>query len=223
MFDRIARRYDLLNHLLSGGIDRRWRARVARLLPPGENLHVLDLAAGTGDQLMALSETGRIERGIGLDLANHMLSVGREKVRKRNLASVLSLQNGDAEDLPFADDSFHAVSIAFGIRNMSDVRRTLAGMLRVLKPNGRALILEFSLPTRQPLRAAYLFYLRHFLPRLGAAVSGDASAYRYLNETIETFPYGEGFCRIMSEVGFTGVRCTPLTGGIASIYQGEKS
>jgi len=223
MFDRIARRYDLLNHLLSCGIDRRWRARVAGLLPSGENLHVLDLAAGTGDQLIALSGTGRVAQGVGLDLADHMLTVGRGKIRKRNLASTLSLQNGDAENLPFASDTFHAVSIAFGIRNMSDVHRTLSGMLRVLKPSGRALILEFSLPTRQAVRAAYLFYLRHLLPRLGAAISGDASAYRYLNETIETFPYGEAFCRIMSAVGFTGVSCTPLTAGIASIYQGDKS
>jgi demethylmenaquinone methyltransferase/2-methoxy-6-polyprenyl-1,4-benzoquinol methylase len=222
MFDRIAGRYDLLNHLLSVGLDRRWRKRVASLLPPGENLHVLDLACGTGDQLIALAASGRVARGVGLDLAEQMLTIGREKISRHCLDQILSLQTGDAENLPFDQNGFDAVTIAFGIRNMTDVKRTLDEMLRVLKPQGRALILEFSLPQRRIVRGPYLFYLRHVLPRLGSIISGDSAAYRYLNETIETFPHGEAFCRIMRDTGFTGVTFIPLTMGIVSIYQGDK-
>ena len=222
MFDRIAGRYDLLNHLLSAGLDRRWRKRVANLLPPGDNLHVLDLACGTGDQLIALTASGRVVHGVGLDLAEEMLTIGREKISQRGLEQVLSLQTGDAENLPFDQNSFDAVTIAFGIRNMIDVKRTLREMLRVLKPKGRALILEFSIPRHRLVRGPYLFYLRHVLPRLGAIISGDSAAYRYLNETIETFPHGEVFCQIMRDTGFANVTATPLTAGIVSLYRGDK-
>jgi len=222
MFDRIAARYDLLNRLLSGGIDRRWRRRLARLLPSGNSLVVLDLACGTGDQLIALAAGGRVGHGIGLDLAEHMLTLGREKIGRRNLDHLLTLQTGDAEKLTFERGTFDAVSISFGIRNMADIRQALAEMLRVLKPGGRVLILEFSVPSNRLVRGPYLFYLRHILPRLGAIISGDSTAYRYLNETIETFPYGDAFCSIMKEAGFASVNCTPLTAGIVSIYQGDK-
>jgi len=222
MFDRIAGRYDLLNHLLSVGLDRRWRARVSQLLPPGDSLHVLDLACGTGDQLIALTASGRVTRGVGLDLAEQMLAIGREKINQGGLEQILNLQTGDAENLPFDQSSFDAVTIAFGIRNMTNTKRTLDEMLRVLKPKGRALILEFSLPQRRIVRGPYLFYLRHVLPRLGSIISGDSAAYRYLNETIETFPHGEAFCQIMRDTGFTGVTFIPLTMGIVSIYQGDK-
>ena len=222
MFDRIAARYDLLNRLLSAGIDRRWRTELTRRLPSGDSLVVLDLACGTGDQLIALAGSGRVARGVGLDLAEQMLAIGREKISQLKLDQILTLQTGDAEKLDFANDTYDAVTISFGIRNMTDVRRTLVGMLRVLKPGGRALILEFSVPSRQAVRGPYLFYLRHILPRLGALISGDSAAYRYLNETIETSPYGEAFCKIMTEVGFIRISCTPRTGGIVSIYQGDK-
>ena len=222
MFDRIAGRYDLLNHLLSAGFDRRWRKRVASLLPPGDKLHVLDLACGTGDQLIALAGSGQVVRGVGLDLAEQMLAIGREKISQRGFEQILSLQTGDAENLPFEQNGFDVVTIAFGIRNMTDVSRSLSEMWRVLKPDGRVLILEFSIPRRRIVRGPYLFYLRHVLPRLGALISGDSRAYRYLNETIETFPHGEEFCRVMRDAGFTGVSATPLTAGIVSIYRGDK-
>jgi demethylmenaquinone methyltransferase/2-methoxy-6-polyprenyl-1,4-benzoquinol methylase len=222
MFDRIAGRYDLLNRLLSSGIDRRWRARLAQKLPPGENLEALDLASGTADQLIALHATGRVARGLGLDLAEQMLAIGRDKISRLGLGQKLTLAVGDAENLPVQAGSFDAVTISFGIRNMTDPARTLAEMYRALKPGGRALILEFSLPSNRAVRRVYLIYLRHILPRLGALISGDSSAYRYLNETIETFPYGDTFCQLMTNAGFTKVACTPLTFGIASIYVGEK-
>lgn len=222
MFDRIASRYDLLNHLLSANIDKRWRKRVARLLPDGDNLSVLDLACGTGDQLITLHETGRVSQGIGIDLAEKMLNVGREKINRLKLDSSLSLQTGDAGKIPFGNDLYDAVTISFGIRNMTDVNQTLCEMHRVLKPGGRALILEFSLPANGLLRNGYLLYLRHILPKLGALISGDNAAYRYLNETIETFPHGSAFCALMTNAGFKAVLQTTLSTGIASIYQGDK-
>lgn len=222
MFDRIAGRYDLLNRMLSCGIDRRWRTRLAGLLPPGNSLVTLDLACGTADQLIALAETGRVSKGIGLDLAEQMLALGREKIGRRKLNQLLSLQTGDVEKLTFERETFDVVSISFGIRNMTDAQSVLAEMLRVLKPGGRVLILEFSVPSNRIVRGLYLFYLRHILPRLGAVISGDSTAYRYLNETIETFPYGDAFCRIMKQAGFSCVICTPLTAGIVSLYQGDR-
>jgi len=222
MFDRIAGRYDLLNHLLSANIDKRWRKRVTRSLPEGNNLTVLDLACGTADQLLALYDSGRLSGGIGLDLAENMLSIGREKIEARGLSRSLVLKTGNAEDIQFEDEQFDAVSISFGIRNMVDVMQALTEMERVLKPHGRALILEFSIPANRLLRPLYLFYLRSILPRLGRLISGDSGAYRYLNETIETFPYGEEFCRVMRLAGFAKATTHPLTFGIATLYVGEK-
>lgn len=223
MFDRIAGRYDLLNHLLSVNIDRRWRRRVAHMLPEGETLSVLDLACGTGDQLLALYETGRVSEGIGIDLAEKMLEIGRDKIAQVNLQDRLTLRTGDAGAIPFEDNRFDAVTISFGIRNMTDVNWTLREMYRILRPDGRALILEFSLPESRLIRGPYLFYLRHVLPQLGAIISGDDAAYRYLNDTIETFPHGPAFCELMTSVGFTDVTRTRLSAEVASIYRGEKS
>ena len=222
MFDRIAHRYDLLNHLLSGNRDVAWRKRMAAMLPARDNLDLLDLATGTGDQLLTLAETGRLRSGIGIDLAEKMLEVGREKIERKNLGALLQLRTGDAGAIPFADNSFDVVSITFGIRNVLDVSTALREMCRVLRPNGRALILEFSLPRNLIVRKGYFFYFRHILPRLGGLISGDSYAYRYLNETVETFPYGEAFCSTMTEAGFTNVHATEVTFGIATIYSGDK-
>lgn len=222
MFDRIAHRYDLLNHLLSGNRDVAWRQKVAGMLPAGRDLDVLDLATGTGDQLLTLSETGKLRSGLGLDLAEKMLAIGREKIEQRKLNALLRLQTGDAGAIPCGDANFDAVTISFGIRNVLDVSAALREMHRVLRPRGRALILEFSLPRRGLVRAGYLFYFRHLLPRLGSIISGDAHAYRYLNQTVETFPYGEAFCKLMTDAGFDSVEATELTMGVATIYSGEK-
>jgi demethylmenaquinone methyltransferase/2-methoxy-6-polyprenyl-1,4-benzoquinol methylase len=222
MFDRIAHRYDLLNHLLSANQDRRWRSRVNRHLPDGSRLRVLDLATGTADQLLAAYNSGRMASGIGIDPAEKMLEIGREKIRFHGLERILTLQTGQAEQTGLPDCSFDVVTISFGIRNVSDVPAALAEMYRVLRPGGRALILEFSLPRNPLIRKMYLFYFRHILPRLGAAISGDAHAYRYLNQTVETFPYGENFCSLMRDAGFSEVDESPLTFGVATIYQGDR-
>lgn len=221
MFDRIAHRYDLLNHLLSANRDKAWRRRMIPLLPGGDDLDHLDIATGTADQLLTIYDSGRISRGVGIDPAEKMLAVGQEKIAERTLGSFLSLQKGAAESLPFEAASFDLVTISFGIRNVTDVSGALGEMHRILRPGGRALILEFSLPRNRLVRTGYLFYFRHILPRLGSLISGDSYAYRYLNQTVETFPYGSEFCDLMRAAGFTEVRENRLTFGIATIYQGD--
>lgn len=223
MFDRIAHRYDLLNRLLSLGQDVVWRRRVARHLPEYSGQHILDLATGTGDLIISIFEkSDRVKSGVGIDMAERMLEFGRPKLVKRNLDALITLQKGDATAIPFSDACFDAVTIAFGIRNVNDVRKGLQEMWRILKPGGRAIILEFSLPENRLVRRVYLFYFRNILPRIGGMISGDSYAYRYLNETVESFPYGAEFCRLMEESGFVKVQMTPLTFGIATIYQGDK-
>lgn len=223
MFDQIAPRYDLLNRLLSGWRDVAWRKRMARYLPAGGPLALLDVATGTADQIFSLlRHDPRIDRATGIDMAERMLEIGRAKAARRGLADRIRLRTGDATAIPEPDNAFDVATISFGIRNVENVSAGLSEMCRVLKPGGRALILEFSLPASPLFRRLYLFYLRRILPVLGGLISGDAQAYRYLNVTIESFPYGEAFCGLMRQAGFTAVRANPLTFGIASIYQGDK-
>ena len=222
MFDRIAHRYDLLNHLLSFNRDKAWRRKMTTLLPKRCDMNLLDLATGTADQLLAIYNSGQIARGVGLDPAEEMLAIGRRKIEARGLEDKLILQAGSAEKLPFSDNSFDVITISFGIRNVTDVLKALKEMRRVLKPEGRALILEFSLPRNAFIRTIYLLYFRHVLPRLGGFISGDREAYRYLNQTVETFPHGKDFDAEMARAGFGRFSHTPLTFGVATIYQGDK-
>ena len=224
MFDRIAHRYDLLNRLLSMRRDVAWRREMARQLPEGPELRLLDLATGTGDVLIELQQRcPRVTRGVGLDMSAGMLAHGAEKLERRRLGGRFGMVRGDAVHLGVGDATFDAVTIAFGIRNVLDVGLALREMRRVLKPGGRALILEFSLPPNAFLRFGYLLYFRHVLPRVGGLVSGDSGAYRYLNQTVETFPYGNAFADRMREAGFSHVTLTPLTFGIATLYRGDKA
>jgi demethylmenaquinone methyltransferase / 2-methoxy-6-polyprenyl-1,4-benzoquinol methylase len=222
MFDRIAYRYDLLNHLLSLNRDKVWRKRMRKLLPEKPNLEILDLATGTADQLLSINSSGKVSFGVGIDMAGEMLTIGKKKIFDRGCADNLFLIRSDAGMIPFADNSFDLVTISFGIRNLIDVPAGLSEMNRVLKPGGRVLILEFSLPRNSVLRWWYLVYFRHILPKLGDIISGDSQAYRYLNQTVETFPYGKAFCQLMRTAGFNQVKTTSLTFGIAAIYQGDK-
>ena len=223
MFDRIAPRYDLCNRLLSFGTDLAWRKKMLRLLPSREKMELLDLATGTADQALSLvCGDSRFVRATGLDMSENMLAVGREKISRLGLTEKIRLRTGDAGAIPEADSSADVVTISFGIRNVVSVPASLREMFRVLKSGGRVLILEFSLPENRAFRPLYLFYLRHILPNLGRAISGDSSAYRYLNETIETFPCGENFCALMRDAGFASVKFHPLSLGIATIYQAAK-
>jgi demethylmenaquinone methyltransferase / 2-methoxy-6-polyprenyl-1,4-benzoquinol methylase len=223
MFDRIAHRYDFLNHTLSMGIDYDWRRQLADRLPPQAELKLLDLATGTADVLIALCQQNQgIQLALGLDLSEQMLVRGRQKLSNLALTAQTELLQGDACKIPVESSSYDVVTMAFGIRNVVDVDLCLREILRSLTPGGRALILEFSLPSNNLVRSGYLFYLRHLLPEIGGLISGDASAYRYLNQTIESFPCGQDFSNRMIDAGFTQVSHTPLTLGIVSIYQGDK-
>jgi demethylmenaquinone methyltransferase/2-methoxy-6-polyprenyl-1,4-benzoquinol methylase len=223
MFDRIAHRYDLLNRLLSFGQDVIWRKKVTGHLKDTPNQSILDLATGTADLLITVCQNSpQVISGVGIDLAGKMLEIGNRKITEKNLGSLLKLEAGDATDIPFPDDSFDAVMIAFGIRNVEDVEKALFEMNRILKTGGRALILEFSLPANRVFRFLYLYYFRKVLPKIGALISGDKYAYSYLNETVESFPYGTDFKKLMSSAGFVHVESTPLTFGISTIYQGDK-
>ena len=221
MFDRIARRYDLLNRLLSFGRDQAWRRALVRGIPPGADLCVVDLATGTADVLLAARDAGlSLRLGVGVDPSGGMIALGREKVRRPAGSAPLYLVRGDACALPLAEASVDAITMAFGIRNVADVDAALREMRRVLRPGGRALILEFSLPENRLIRRAYLLYFRHVLPRIGGLISGDAAAYRYLNQTVEQFPYGAAFCAKMSAAGFADVSARPMTFGVATVYAG---
>ncbi len=224
MFDRIAPTYDLLNHLLSLGRDFSWRRKTIRQLDARRDLKVLDLATGTGDMLITLfRERPGITEATGLDISENMLAVCREKLGKRGLADRARLVCGDASKMLFADGAFDAATMAFGIRNTADASATLREIHRVLKPGGTALILEFSLPACPVTRWFYLRYLRLAVPFVGALVSGDRQAYRYLNVSIEGFRQPAEFCRLMQEAGFRDVSVIPLTHGVASIYKGVKA
>jgi len=223
MFDRIAPTYDLLNHLLSLGRDYAWRRKVTRQLQGPGPLHLLDLATGTGDLLISmLRRCSIIEKATGLDISERMLELCREKLRTRGLAERVELVCADASATPFSEATFDVATMAFGIRNTANAAGTLAEIHRILKPAGTAMILEFSLPRNRVMRWCYLKYLRSVVPRIGAAISGDKHAYRYLDESIEGFHQSEAFSSLMRQAGFREVSVIPLTWGVASIYKGTK-
>lgn len=223
MFDRIAPRYDLLNRLLSARRDVAWRRRLAAELPPAPDIELLDLATGTGDVILTiLNQRDNISHAVGLDPAGAMLRLAQEKIKTAGWEDQVSLIMGDALHLPFSDACFDAVTIGFGIRNVPDVPKALGEMRRVLKPGGKALILEFSLPSNWLVRNIYLVYFRHILPRLGQIISGDAHAYRYLDATVEVFPYGNEFLSLMRRAGFELPEAQPLNFGVATLYTGIK-
>lgn len=224
MFNRISGTYDSINHVLSLGQDILWRHKLSSCLPEGKDKVVLDLATGTADVLLDLFKSNAgISKAYGIDRSDNMLDIGREKVKKRGLSDRIVLENADAGQLPYEDDKFDAVTIAFGIRNMEDPGGVLEEMFRVIRTGGRVLILEFSLPENFLVRKANLFYLRNIVPFAGGLLSGDMSAYRYLNRTIENFPYGKDFCRMMEEAGFSDIRTVRLAFGSATIYLGDKN
>ncbi len=223
MFDQISSTYDNANRIMTLGLDQRWRNTMARFLPSGQGLKLLDCATGTGDQIIALMKhSHQISQVIGIDLSEEMLKIGREKIDKKSYASSVELLVASALEIPFAENTFDCVTISFGIRNVTDVSKALREFHRVLKPGGRLLILEGTLPSNPVLKTCHLFYLRHCLPRIGGFISKKESAYRYLNETIETFPYGKAFLELMQSSGFLQLQAHSLLGGVATIYQGEK-
>ena len=214
MFDRIAPRYDFLNRVLSLGLDVRWRKRMRAMLPEGEDLEVLDVATGTADVAIELAKDPRVTRVVGVDIAKEMLKAGEDKVR----GLPIELKHGDAQDLSSYAGAFDVVTISFGIRNVEDTVLGLTEMRRALKPGGRCLILEFGEPEGPIFGPVYRGYRKYLLPAVGGVVSGDRAAYTYLDETIATFPSGEGFLALMREAGFENARCERLTFGTVLLY-----
>jgi demethylmenaquinone methyltransferase/2-methoxy-6-polyprenyl-1,4-benzoquinol methylase len=217
MFDGIAGRYDFLNRLLSFRIDVLWRRRVIKLLKPYKPRLILDVATGTADLALALQALAP-EHVTGIDISAGMLEVGRKKISDKGLSRVITLQQADSEHLPFADATFDAVTVAFGVRNFEHLQQGLKEIHRVLKPGGRFVILEFSKVKTFPLKQLYQFYFRYITPLIGKLVSGSGQAYTYLPNSVAAFPEGEEMCVILQQSGFQNPVCTPLSFGIASIY-----
>lgn len=224
MFDRISKRYDLLNHLLSFGTDYHWRDQAARSLARFPHDVVLDASCGTCDQLLSAFRLNKdIKFGFGVDPASKMLRFGASKPDLQRLGDRVVLAEGDGLSLPLADGSIDSVMISFGIRNIVDPVRALSEFYRVLKPGGGLVVLEFSLPRSRLIRGVYLLYFRRVLPWLGSVISGDKCAYRYLNKTVEQFYDQTRFRDMMRSVGFRAVQIESLTFGTATIYSGKKS
>ena len=221
MFDSISGRYDFLNHFLSLGIDILWRKKAISLLRDLQPKIILDVATGTGDfSIEALSL--KPEKIIGVDISEGMLEVGRRKMRKKKIDSIIELRLGDSENLPFTDNFFDAVIVAFGVRNFEDMKGGLTEMLRVVKPGGKVIVLEFSRPSKFPMKQLYSVYFTAILPLIGRWVSRDQAAYRYLPESVQAFPDGKDFVKILSDIGYKDPQCNPLTFGISSLYWGTK-
>jgi demethylmenaquinone methyltransferase/2-methoxy-6-polyprenyl-1,4-benzoquinol methylase len=221
MFDAVAPRYDLLNRVLSAGIDRYWRSRAVRTLRAEQPRRVLDVATGTADLALKAQRTLHPRETIGIDLSAKMLDRGREKIEQAGLAARIALQRADAADLPFDDGAFDAAFVAFGVRNFEDLDAGLGDIRRVLRPGGALVVLEFSTPRTTPIKQLYAWYSRHVLPRIGGLLSPDQGAYEYLPSSVAAFPDGVDFLRRMEGTGFVDLTWTPLTFGIASLYTGR--
>jgi demethylmenaquinone methyltransferase/2-methoxy-6-polyprenyl-1,4-benzoquinol methylase len=224
MFGEIAPRYDLLNHLLSMNVDRYWRWRTVRKLRPQAGEPILDLCTGTGDLALAFHRYTRGESPIvAADFCRAMLQIGHHKKCKAGAEGNVVFVEADAQALPFGDNSFQVVSVAFGLRNVADTDRGLREMARVCRPGGQVAVLEFSMPTRQPLKAAYGWYFRHVLPRIGQLVARNRhEAYSYLPESVGEFPMGEALAERMRAAGLAEVQYYGLTFGVATLYVGRK-
>ena len=222
MFNAISPKYDALNRILSVGIDQIWRRKTVREIRATGATQILDVATGTADLALALADGIPGSHVVGVDISAGMLDVGRQKVRARRKDDRVRLDLGDGEQLPYEDASFGAITVAFGVRNFENLEQGLRDMNRVLQPGGTLAVLEFSQPTSWPFRPLYLFYFKNILPRIGRLISKDASAYTYLPDSVQAFPYGEALALKLREAGFTSVRIRPLTLGIASLYVATK-
>ena len=221
MFDNIAPKYDFLNHLLSMGIDITWRKKAIRILGTRNPKAILDVATGTGDFAIEAKSLSP-ERIVGLDISEEMLNVGRKKITKKGLDSLIEMVKADSEAMPFKDNTFDAITVGFGVRNFAHLEVGLAEMLRVLKPDGQVAIIEISQPTSFPVKQLYGIYFKHILPTVGKLVSKDARAYTYLPESVSHFAQGQEFADILTKVGYKNATFTPLTFGTATLYIASK-
>ncbi|RXG27663.1 bifunctional demethylmenaquinone methyltransferase/2-methoxy-6-polyprenyl-1,4-benzoquinol methylase UbiE [Leeuwenhoekiella palythoae] len=221
MFDTISKEYDGLNRVISFGIDVKWRKKVVNMVAATQPKRILDVATGTGDLAINLAKTDA-EKIIGLDISAGMLQVGKDKIASKNLSTTIEMVQGDSENLPFEDNYFDAITVAFGIRNFETLEKGLSEILRVLKPGGIFVILETSVPTKFPFKQGYGLYTKTLLPLIGRVFSKDRDAYAYLSESASVFPYGEKLNNILRKTGFTHVEDHPQTMGVATIYSASK-
>ena len=221
MFDTISGNYDDLNRVISFGIDVKWRKKVLKMVSEKNPKTILDIATGTGDLAILMANTSA-EKIIGLDISKGMLDIGIQKIANKNLSSKIEMLLADSENMPFDDNTFDAVSVAFGIRNFETLEKGLTEILRVLKPNGIFVILETSNPTKSPYKQGYYFYTKNILPIIGKLFSKDNSAYGYLSESAANFPFGEKLNNILMKIGFIDVVALPQTFGVATIYSATK-
>ena len=222
MFDRISPKYDALNHLLSLNIDKVWRSKTALEVAKSRPKTILDLATGTADLAIALAKYNPQAHIVGMDISKKMMEIGKEKVKQQGLENQIELRLGDAASLPFDDNSFDVVTVGFGIRNFENREQGLSEIHRVLKPNGHAVILEFSMPEKPPMKQLYRLYFKHFLPIIGKCVSKDPSAYTYLPRSVEAFPKPNDFIRILVENELKNGSAKNLSFGIATLYSATK-
>lgn len=222
MFNNISGNYDSLNRVISLGLDTSWRKNVLNLVANTKPNNILDIATGTGDLAILMSQTSA-QKIIGLDISEGMLEVGRKKVSEKNLNNKIELVLGDSENIPYPDNHFDAITVSYGIRNFETLEKGLAEILRVLKPNGIFVILETSIPTKFPFKQGYNLYTNTFFPLVGKLFSKDKVAYSYLSESAQNFPYGEALLSILKNVGFVNAKAQPQTFGVATIYTSTKN
>ena len=221
MFDTISGNYDNLNRVISFGIDVKWRKKVLKMVGKSNPKTILDIATGTGDLAILMAQT-KAEKIIGLDISAGMLEVGVQKIAAKNLNKTIEMVLGDSESMPFEDNYFDAITVAFGVRNFENLEKGLAEILRVLKPNGIFVILETSVPDNTPYKQGYQLYTKYILPLIGKLFSKDNVAYGYLSESAAAFPYGEKLNNILRKIGFIDVVALPQTFGVATIYSASK-
>ena len=221
MFNNISKNYDDLNRVICFGIDISWRKKVVQIVSKNNPQQILDIATGTGDLALMMS-TLAPEKIIGLDISEGMLSVGKEKISKAQLNDKIEMVVGDSEDIPYADNTFDAITVSFGVRNFANLDKGLGEIRRVLKSGGILVILETSNPTKFPFKQGYKFYTSFILPVIGKLFSKDKIAYSYLSESANFFPFGEAFNNILKKNGFINTTHTPVTFGVATIYSASK-
>lgn len=222
MFDTISGNYDNLNRVISFGIDIKWRKKVLDIVAKSNPETILDIATGTGDLAILMAQT-MATKIIGLDIAAGMLEVGVKKIADKKLSNTIEMVLGDSENMPFEDNYFDAITVAFGVRNFETLEKGLKEILRVLKPNGVFVILETSVPDKTPYKQGYNFYSKNILPIIGKLFSKDDVAYEYLSESAAAFPYGEALNNILRKIGFINVKALPQTFGVATIYSASKN